>query len=119
MNFNEFGVILFVERYEASVEFYRDVLMLEVRSQKDILTTFNIPNGYLMVEKGGVGSEKEKERNENPVVLRFNVDSLETEVATLEKNGVNFVHKQLAFDWGTIAVILDPDGNRIELGEIN
>ncbi len=117
MNYREFGVILFVERYEACVDFYSYIMNLEVRNKKERLVTFNIPNGYLMVEKGGIGSDEEKARSENPVVLRFDVESLASEVAQLEKCGVGFVHKHLAFDWGTIAVFLDPDGNRIELGE--
>ncbi|WP_328515383.1 hypothetical protein [Halobacillus yeomjeoni] len=37
----------------------------------------------------------------------------------LELRGVTFVEKSLEFQWGTIAVLLDPDGNRIEIGEIN
>ncbi|WP_188456325.1 VOC family protein [Virgibacillus oceani] len=118
MNFKEFGVILFVDRYQKCIHFYKEVLQLEVRNEEDSLVTYNIPSGYLMVEKGGVGSESEKDRSQNPVVLRFNVNSLETEVMKLEKRGVNFYQKRLAFDWGTIAVFQDPDGNRIELGEM-
>ncbi|WP_099157512.1 VOC family protein [Virgibacillus ndiopensis] len=119
MNFKEFGVILFVERFQECVRFYRNVINLEVRKEKESLVTFNVPNGYLMVEKGGIGYSDEKDRSQNPVVLRFDVNSLKTEVTKLEKRGVNFSHKHLAFEWGTIAVFQDPDGNRIEIGEIN
>lgn len=62
---------------------------------------------------------REKNRRQNPTVLRFDVSSLDEAVSTLEKNDVYFIEKRLAFDWGTIAVLLDPDGNRIEIGEIN
>ncbi|WP_227001822.1 VOC family protein [Virgibacillus necropolis] len=31
--------------------------------------------------------------------------------------GDTILDEQLAFDWGNIAVFLDPDGNRIELNE--
>lgn len=119
MEFREFGLLLFVERYEECVSFYRDKVNLEVRNEKEALTAFNIPNGYLMVEKGGSGSKNEKSRSRNPVVLRFDVNSIETEVSKLEKRGVKFIDTHLEFEWGTIAVFLDPDGNRIEIGEIN
>ncbi|PKR77353.1 glyoxalase/bleomycin resistance/dioxygenase family protein [Halalkalibacillus sediminis] len=119
MNFREFGLILFVEEYEKCIKFYRDVLKLSIRNIKESLVAFDLPNGYLMVEKGGVGSVQEKQREQNPTVLRFDVESLDTEVKRLEKNGVLFMHKNLEFDWGAISVFKDPDGNRIELGEIN
>lgn len=119
MNFREFGVLLFVERYEECIVFYRDVLGLEVRKEKESLVTFNISSGYLMVEKDGVGSTTEKSREQNPVVLRFDVDSLSESVKQLKDKGVTFLEGHHAFDWGTIAVFLDPDRNRIELGEIN
>ncbi|SES61920.1 lactoylglutathione lyase [Oceanobacillus limi] len=119
MNFREFGLILFVEEYEKCIRFYRDSLQLPVRNIKETLVAFDLPNGYLMVEQGGIGSVHEKQREQNPTVLRFDVDSLTTEVEKLEENGVVFIHKSLKFDWGTIAVLNDPDGNRIEIGEIN
>lgn len=119
MQFSEFGLILFVERYEECIAFYRDVLQLEVRNEKEALISFELPNGYLMVEQGGVGSSQEKSREQNPTVLRFDVESLSSIVERLEERGVQFLKKSLKFDWGTIAVFNDPDGNRIELGEIN
>jgi|GEM_PF-253919 len=119
MEFREFGLILFVERYEECIRFYKDVLQLEVRNEKEPLVTFELPNGYLMVEQGGVGSAQEKSRKQNPTVLRFDVSILASVVKNLEARGVHFSKRSLAFDWGTIAVFNDPDGNRIELGEIN
>lgn len=119
MQFREFGLILFVENYEACVAFYRDVLQLTVRIVKETLVSFELPNGYLMVEKGGVGSQQEKSREQNPTVLRFDVESLMPVVNKLEERGVQSSKNSLTFDWGTIAVFNDPDGNRIELGEIN
>ncbi|WP_028782248.1 VOC family protein [Thalassobacillus devorans] len=119
MNFREFGLILFVEEYGKCISFYRDILKLPVRNIKKTLVAFELPSGYLMVEQGGVGSDKEKQREQNPTVLRFDVHSLTTEVERLEEGGVVFLHRNLKFDWGTIAVLKDPDGNRIELGEIN
>lgn len=119
MQFHEFGLILFVERYQECISFYRDVLDLKVRNVKETLVSFEIPNGYLMVEKGGIGSKQEKSRKLNPTVLRFDVESLTLAVNEFEALGVIFLESCLKFDWGTIAVFNDPDGNRIELGEVN
>ncbi|MFZ3579734.1 VOC family protein [Virgibacillus sp. DJP39] len=119
MEFREFGLILFAERYEECIAFYRDVLQLKVRNVKDTLVSFELPNGYLMVEQGGVGKNQEKLREQNPNVLRFDVQSLNSIMNELEERGVCFSKKNLKFDWGTISVFNDPDGNRIELGEIN
>jgi len=119
MEFREFGLILFVESYQECVNFYRDVLQLKVRNVKKTLVSFDLPFGYLMVEKGGVGEVREKSRNQNPTVLRFDVESIDSVVKELEKSDVSFSKRKLKFDWGTIAVFNDPDGNRIEIGEIN
>lgn len=73
-----------------------------------------MPNGYVMVEQGGVGNQNEKTRDQNPTVLRFDVDSLEESVRQLEKRGVSFKNKQLKFSWGTIGVFDDPDGKALE-----
>lgn len=119
MEFREFGLILFVENYKECVGFYRDILQLKIRNIKETLVSFDLSFGYLMVEKGGVGLSKEKTRDQNPAVLRFDVEPLDSVVNKLEKRGVSFSKRKLKFDWGTIAVFNDPDGNRIELGGIN
>ncbi|GAA0492190.1 hypothetical protein GCM10008986_18060 [Salinibacillus aidingensis] len=119
MNFQEFGFILFVENYDECVSFYRDQLQLEVRTVKDSLVIFNLPQGYLMVEQGGVSANQEKTREQNPAVIRFNVDNLKETVLQLEGKGVPFSNRELSFDWGTIAVFHDPDGHRLELFEVH
>ncbi|GGF13811.1 glyoxalase [Halobacillus andaensis] len=118
MKVQEFGLILFVDNYNACVNFYQHKLKINKRSEKEDLTTFDISTGYLMIEKGGVRSKKEKRRDQNPTVLRFDVVSLERAVNELKSRGVEFIEDRLDFDWGKIAVCVDPDGNRIEIGEV-
>ncbi|MFG6149267.1 VOC family protein [Halobacillus sp. B23F22_1] len=119
MKVQETGLILFVENYNACVDYYENKLKINKRSEKKDLTTFDISTGYLMIERGGVSSNKEKSRGQNPTVLRFDVFSLESAVLELKSRGVEFIENRLDFDWGKIAVCNDPDGNRIEIGEIN
>lgn len=113
MNVAQYGIILFVEKYEECVVFYRDVVSLEVAYTKDSLTSFVFGSAYLMVEQGGSSSTQEKGRTENPTVLRFNVTDLEATVADLKAKGVPVESR--SFDWGRIGVFTDPDGNRCEL----
>ncbi|MGR9050630.1 VOC family protein [Halobacillus faecis] len=119
MEVDEFGLILFVERFEPCVRFYQRLLQLPVRRSQDTLVCFELQTGYLMVEKGGVAQPGEKKRIHNPTVLRFDVKDLSKEVHHLKERGIRFLEERRVFDWGTIAVLLDPDGNRIELGEVN
>lgn len=66
-----------------------------------------------MIETNGVASSREKTRAQNPTVLRFNVEDMDEAVSECRERGVFVEVKK--FDWGTIGVIIDPEGNRIEL----
>lgn len=113
MNVVQHGIILFVEKYAECVDFYRDVLSLQVAYAKESLTCFHFGSAYLMVEEGGRGSLAEKNRAQNPTVLRFNVGDLEAAADELENKGCPV--ERLSFEWGRIGVFTDPDGNRCEL----
>lgn len=113
MKIAQCGIILFVEKYDECVAFYRDIVTLDVEYTKESLTNFCFGSAYLMVEKGGNSASNEKRRTENPTVLRFNVADLETAALALEAKGVEV--KRYSYDWGRIGVFTDPDGNRCEL----
>ncbi|MFA1822740.1 hypothetical protein ACDX78_21740 [Virgibacillus oceani] len=63
---------------------------MPVRNEIESLVTFELPNGYLMVDQGGAWSRQEKSSSQNPTVLRFDVESLVTVVKKLEERGVHF-----------------------------
>ncbi|MEY8690303.1 MAG: VOC family protein [Leptothrix sp. (in: b-proteobacteria)] len=113
MNIVKHGIILFVERYAECVAFYRDVVALRVAYAKASLTCFDLGSAYLMVEEGGVRSTAEKDRAQNPTVLRFDVSDLAAAASELESKACPV--EQLAFEWGSIGIFTDPDGNRCEL----
>jgi lactoylglutathione lyase len=113
MNIVQHGIILYVEKYDACVAFYRDVVSLEVAYAKESLTCFHFGAAYLMVEDGGKGSKVEKTLTQNPTVLRFNVSDLEVAAIELESRGAQV--QRLSYEWGSIGVFIDPDGNRCEL----
>ncbi|KZK78398.1 Glyoxalase-like domain protein [Pseudovibrio sp. W64] len=109
----EFGVILFTENFEACVQFYEHTLGLQVIERTPDLVSFRFGSSYLMVERGGHGSPTQKPRRQNPCVLRFNTDDMDTAIELLNAKGLD-VQPQ-TFDWGTIAAFTDPDGNLCEL----
>lgn len=113
MQITKTGIIVFVEHYEECVSFYRDRLLLPITEVTQTLTTFAFGSAYLMVEQGGVSSQNQKSRAQNPSVLRFNVIDIQEAALELRTKGVPVeIHE---FDWGGIGVFWDPDGNRCEL----
>jgi lactoylglutathione lyase len=113
MNVSQYGIILFVEKYEECIAFYRDVVSLEADYAKDSLTCFRFGSAYLMVERCERSSRQEKTPVLNPTVLRFEVTNLEDATAILQSKGISVERR--SFDWGHIGVFTDPDGNKCEL----
>ncbi|KZL13318.1 VOC family protein [Pseudovibrio sp. Ad26] len=109
----EFGIILFTKRFEACVQFYEQILGLQVIERAQDLVSFRFGGGYLMVERGGHGSTAQKTRTQNPCVLRFNTDDIDTAIELLRAKGLDVQAQVL--DWGTIAAFTDPDGNLCEM----
>jgi lactoylglutathione lyase len=109
----ETGIILFCEHYRTTLAFYVSKLRLQVRQEKEGLTILEFGGNYLMIETNGVSSDHEKTRAQNPTVLRFDVENMDEAVNGLRDRGVSVDVRK--FDWGTIGVIIDPEGNRIEL----
>lgn len=107
------GIILGTERYDACLAFYRDIIGLPVWYEKKGLTCLRFGNGYLMIETGGMARDARKPNSENPTMLRFNVDDVEAMAALLERDAVSVQIKE--YNWGTVGIFIDPDGNACEL----
>lgn len=113
MDIRETGIILFCEDYELILKFYSEQLGMKIRQYGKDLSILDFGGSYLMLEENGVASDKEKTRSQNPIVIRFNVNNFDSAVAEIEARGVKVEVK--SFEWGTIGVVIDPEGNRIEL----
>ncbi len=103
------GIILFTERFEDCVTFYRDKLGLPVWFEKAGLCCLRFGAAYLMIETDGVHKAERKTRAGNPTVLRFNVKDVAEAARLLQAQGVPV--EVLQFEWGTIGRFMDPDGN--------
>jgi len=107
---DQFGIILFVEKFQECEKFYAETIGLRILYQAKLLTMFEFGNAYLMLEGEDSGSVKAARGS---FVIRFNVKDLIGAANRLEQQGVDFVIHN--FDWGSIAAFIDPDGNRCEL----
>ena len=103
------GVILFTERFEECVAFYRGKLGLPFWFEKPGLCCLHFGAGYLMIERDGVGKAARKTVGENPTILRFNVPDVAEAARLLEAEGIAVDIRQ--HSWGTTGAFLDPDGN--------
>lgn len=106
------GIILYTEKYEECVSFYRDKIELPIMFEKENLTCFDFAGSYLMVETGGIAS-KEKDISQNPTILRFDVQNFDESVDFLR--GKNIDVDVQVHDWGTVGEFSDPDGNGCSL----
>ncbi|WP_432720818.1 hypothetical protein R0381_002913 [Jeongeupia wiesaeckerbachi] len=111
MQFELPGIILFTERFDECVAFYRDLLALPEVFTKPGLVMLRLGGAYLMVESGGVGRGRQKQIAENPTILRFNVH--DAAAGELRHKGIDV--EVLRLDWGVVGCFSDPDGNRCEL----
>ena len=113
--FNRIGaVILLVSDMKKSMEFYKDVLGMELKEQTEDWVEFSKQGTVLALHP-----TKEKKLTKNiSMLIGFNVSELETVCSNLEKKKVKF-HKKVTNEvFGKHAIIEDPDGHLISLAEM-
>ncbi|MGI9516296.1 MAG: VOC family protein [Pirellulaceae bacterium] len=111
------GIILVVRNFEECVAFYRDLFGLSVMHEKvqgDFrLTCLEFGTSYLMIETEPPFPQTAHEKNvdQNPTKLRFNVPDIEAALKIVRAFGVDAQIDE--FDWGSTINLTDPDGNRV------
>jgi lactoylglutathione lyase len=107
---DQFGIILFVEKFHECEKFYAKTIGLRISYRAKLLTRFEFGDGYLMLE----GEDNDSRKGERgSFVIRFNVGDLVGATEYLRQREIDLVTHD--FDWGSITVFTDPDGNRCEL----
>ena len=107
------NTILYCNRWDATVEFYRDVIKLPVLLEKEWFIEFQLTdNGCLSVadatrssihSAGGAG-----------ITLSWQVENIEAVYDRMVSDGVDV--RPIQATWGARACfVFDPEGNRIEL----
>ncbi|MFT6916161.1 MAG: lactoylglutathione lyase [Motiliproteus sp.] len=111
------GIILNVERFDACVDFYRNVFNLPFIFEKAEgsfrLCCLEYGDCYLMIETEGIANSGGKPISECPTKFRFNVPDLNSALLQLNKFGIDA--EIVTAGWGSIINIFDPDGNRISI----
>jgi predicted enzyme related to lactoylglutathione lyase len=113
-------VHLLVEDWPMALQFYRDIVGLEVEQLFEIeeSVTFNLGGAKLVVYGGGVGSLQPKGADKNAFVPNLECEDLAATVAELEARGVPFIATPDESPEGyRLATFVDPEGNRIQLFE--
>mgnify|MGYP000986718414 CR=1 FL=1 len=110
MNISQSGIIIKTRHVVECIDFYRNVLGLDVLFATDFLTCFQWGASYLMIEPAPDGSATTRDEH---LVLRCNVQSVAEERDKLVHHGIlSFYDK---FEWGEILTFFDPAGTKIEL----
>jgi lactoylglutathione lyase len=81
----QFGLILFVEKFHECEKFYAETIGLRILYRKESLTTFEFGDGYLMLEAETCETRNAARR---PFVIRLNVRDLVGATKYLEHQGV-------------------------------
>ena len=117
------GVILWTseERFPAMRAFYRDVLGLEPRSERDLFISFawaatdtRSPRLTITVHSDVRGTAQDPHR----VMVNLEVDDLDGAYARLRELDVTFLRPpETEHFGGRLATLADPDGNLVQLLE--
>ncbi|MBC8374887.1 MAG: VOC family protein [FCB group bacterium] len=112
LQFTRTGFILYVQKYQECIRFYRDTINLEILFDTTDLTCFEFGGSYLMLERGDQSPPDEQNQQNNATILRMNVPDVKKMADNLVQKGIKVKYAEYA--WGTVANFKDPDGNACE-----
>jgi catechol 2,3-dioxygenase-like lactoylglutathione lyase family enzyme len=109
-------ITLSVSDLKAAIDFYGKTLGLIKKYEYSSYVGFQCGGLEIGLRPG----RKEKEHIEDAPSIEFLVDDVDTIYKILKKKGVNFVKEPHDEPWGgREASFLDPDGNLLEIVQIN
>ncbi len=109
------GVVLWTERVEELVRFYRDGVGLPLHSHHGDFAAFDLgPNQRLSV--GRHSEVRGPARDPYRVMVHLGADDIHSEYQRMHAAGVEFVRAPERERWGGwVATFRDPDGNVLQL----
>jgi predicted enzyme related to lactoylglutathione lyase len=99
-----------------SVNFYKSILGLPIKSQSSDWTEF-FKNGTVLALHPA--KKKDKLRSGSSMLIGFMVNDLEYSVKQLKKKKVKFLKQLTNEPFGKHSIIVDPDGHLISIAELN
>lgn len=122
MNLNMKYIILYAEKYEECLHFYKNILKLPIRAEHSPYVEFD--TGSTILAMNSRESVREitglsipaGERQSATFEVGFVVEDVEKTIEQLREQGVAVLVEPVTKPWGqTVAYIADPDGNYIEI----
>ncbi|MDM5155321.1 VOC family protein [Bacillus sp. DX1.1] len=122
MNLKMKYIILYVERYEECLQFYKNILHLTIKGEHGTYIEFDTGSTILAInsresvqELTGLSIPKGVLES-STFEIGFVVENVEETIEALRAQGVTVLVEPITKPWGqTIAYISDPDGNYIEI----
>lgn len=114
MEFNRTGVILYVINYDECVDFYHNIIGLDIMFKTESLTCMEFGNGYLMIEV----DKRTDPRSDIDIgerfrtCIRMNVPNFKSVVDKLTKEGIEIHYEE--HELGVVAKFFDPESNLCE-----
>ena len=117
--FNKIGaIILLVADLNRSVEFYRDVLGMQLKQESEDWVEFSKGSSTVLALHPARKSIRKKSQKRT-ILVGFNVSDLDDVCRDLETKNVKFYKKETEEAFGKHAIIEDPDGHLISLVELS
>jgi predicted enzyme related to lactoylglutathione lyase len=105
------AVILLVSDMKRSTKFYRDTLGMKLKKQSKGWTEFSEGGTVLALHP----ASRKKIRNNNSMLVGFNVSDFDDVISELKKKKAKFYKKPKEEAFGKHAIIQDPDGHLISI----
>jgi lactoylglutathione lyase len=102
------GIILFVDKLNDCIRFYRDKVGLAIIMEKPGIVRFSFGSMYLQLED----SDKFSVPPSKGIILRENVASISAKRKEFMEKGMELEIHDL--EWGEIGFAFDPHGNKVE-----
>ncbi len=122
MNLKMKYIILYVEKFEECLRFYKDTLQLPIKAEHGTYIEFNTGSTILAMNTREDVKEltglplTEGELQSSHFELGFVVENVQETIEQFREQGIKVLVEPIVKPWGqTIAYIADPDGNYIEI----
>ena len=118
--FNKIGaIILLVADLKRSIEFYRDVLGMQLEQESEDWVEFSKGSSTVLALHPARKSSRKKSQKRAGILVGFYVSDLHDDCRDLESKKVKFYKKETEEAFGKHAIIEDPDGHLISLVELS